>query len=84
MSLLSGNALAVHDVEADLLKTSLGVSLREGTAAIGGCRHHLVAINTIYKAGGLKAAVEKGILKSGIIYECVKKECPSFGGFNTR
>lgn len=74
--LLSGNALAVHDVEADLLKTSLGVSLREGTAAIGGCRHHLVAINTIYKAGGLKAAVEKGILKSGIIYECVKKGVP--------
>ncbi|MEM2080782.1 MAG: TIGR00300 family protein [Candidatus Bathyarchaeia archaeon] len=74
--LLSGNALAVHDVEADLLKTSLGVSLREGTAAIGGCRHHLVAINTIYKAGGLKAAVDKGILKSGIIYECVKKGVP--------
>jgi len=74
--LLSGNALAVHDVEADLLKTSLGVSLREGTAAIGGCRHHLVAINTIYKAGSLKAAVEKGILKSGIIYECVKKGVP--------
>ncbi|MEM4733605.1 MAG: TIGR00300 family protein [Candidatus Bathyarchaeia archaeon] len=74
--LLSGNALAVHDVEADLLKTSLGVSLREGTAAIGGCRHHLVAINTIYKAGGLKAAVEKSILKSGIIHECVKKGVP--------
>ncbi|MEM2968725.1 MAG: TIGR00300 family protein [Candidatus Bathyarchaeia archaeon] len=74
--LLSGNALAVHDVEADLLKTSLGISLREGTAAIGGCRHHLVAINTIYKAGGLKAAVDKGILKSGIIYECVKKGVP--------
>ncbi|MGB9842140.1 MAG: TIGR00300 family protein [Candidatus Bathyarchaeales archaeon] len=74
--LLSGNALAVHDVEADLLKTSLGISLREGTAAIGGCRHHLVAINTIYKAGGLKAAVEKGIIKSGIIYECVKKGVP--------
>ncbi len=75
-ALLSGNALAVHDVEADLLKTSLGVSLKEGTAAIGGCRNHLVAINTIYKAGSLKAAVEKGVLKSGIIYECVKKEVP--------
>ncbi|MEM2104051.1 MAG: TIGR00300 family protein [Candidatus Bathyarchaeia archaeon] len=75
-TLLSGNALAVHDVEADLLKTSLGVSLQEGTAAVGGCRHHLVAINTIYKAGNLKKAVEKGVLKSGVIYECVRKGVP--------
>ncbi len=75
-TLLSGNALAVHDVEAALLKTSLGVSLQEGTAAVGGCRHHLMAINTIYKAGDLKKAVEKGILKSEIIYECVKKGVP--------
>ncbi len=75
-ALLSGNALAVHDVEADLLKTSLGVSLKEGVAAVGGCRNHLVAINIINKAGSLKAAVEKGVLKSGIIYECVKKEVP--------
>jgi lysine-ketoglutarate reductase/saccharopine dehydrogenase-like protein (TIGR00300 family) len=75
-ALLSGNALAVHDVEGDLLKTSLGVSLKEGVAAVGGCRNHLVAINAIYKIGSLKAAVEKGVLKSGIICECVKKEVP--------
>ena len=75
-ALLSGNALAVHDVEGDILKTSLGISLKEGVAAIRGCRNHLVAINTIYKAGNLGAAVAQGILKSGIIYECVKKEVP--------
>jgi lysine-ketoglutarate reductase/saccharopine dehydrogenase-like protein (TIGR00300 family) len=75
-ALLSGNAVAVHDVEADLLKTSLGVSLKEGVVAVGGCRNHLVAINAIYKAGSLKAAVEKGILKSGIIYECIKNKVP--------
>ena len=75
-ALLSGNALAVHDVEADLLKTSLGISLKEGVAAVGGCKNHIVAINAIYKAGNLKAAVEKGVLRSGIIYECIKKEVP--------
>ena len=74
--LLSGNALAVHDVEAALLKTSLGVSLREGVTSIRGHRNHIVAINEVYKAGGLKAAVEKSVLKSGIIYECVKREVP--------
>ena len=74
--LLSGNALAVHDVEGDLMKTSLGISLKEATPAIRGCRNHLVAINEIYKAGNLNEAVKKGVLKSGIIYECVKKEIP--------
>ena len=74
--LLSGNAVAVHDVEADLLKTSLGVSLKEGVATVRGCRNHLIAINEIYKAGGLRAAVEKNVLKSGIIYECVKRNVP--------
>jgi lysine-ketoglutarate reductase/saccharopine dehydrogenase-like protein (TIGR00300 family) len=74
--LLSGNALAVHDAEADILKTSLGVSLKEGVPDVRGCRNHIVAINEIYKASNLKAAVEKGVLKSGIIYECVKKGVP--------
>jgi lysine-ketoglutarate reductase/saccharopine dehydrogenase-like protein (TIGR00300 family) len=74
--LLSGNALAVHDVEADLLKTSLGISLKEGVATVRGCRNHLVAINEIYKAGSLRGAVEKGVLKSGIIYECVRRGVP--------
>jgi lysine-ketoglutarate reductase/saccharopine dehydrogenase-like protein (TIGR00300 family) len=73
---LSGNALAVHDVEGDILKTSLGVSLKEGIPAVRGCRNHIAAINEIYKAGNLRAAVEKGVLKSGIIYECVKNRVP--------
>jgi len=74
--LLSGNALAVHDVEGDLLKTSLGVSLSEGVVSVRGCRNHIVAINAIFRAGGLRAAVEKGVLNGGIIYECVKKGVP--------
>jgi lysine-ketoglutarate reductase/saccharopine dehydrogenase-like protein (TIGR00300 family) len=74
--LLTGNALAVHDVEAALLGTSLGVSLKTGIPSIRGHRNHIVAINEIYKAGGLKAAVEKNVLKTGIIYECVKQGVP--------
>ena len=74
--LLSGNALAVHDVEAALLQTSLGISLKEGVAAVGGSRNHIVAINTIFKSGNLKEAVMKGVLKNGIIYECVQKNIP--------
>jgi lysine-ketoglutarate reductase/saccharopine dehydrogenase-like protein (TIGR00300 family) len=70
--LLAGNALAVHDVEQALYGTSLGVDLETGRAIEGGHRHHMRAINAIYRAGGLRPAVERGILKSGVMYECVR------------
>jgi lysine-ketoglutarate reductase/saccharopine dehydrogenase-like protein (TIGR00300 family) len=69
--LLAGNALAVHDVEHALFGTSLGVDLETGKAIHGGHRHHMRAINTICRAGGLKPAVEQGVLKSGIMFECI-------------
>jgi lysine-ketoglutarate reductase/saccharopine dehydrogenase-like protein (TIGR00300 family) len=70
--LLAGNALAVHDVEQALFGTSLGVDLNTGKAIEGGHRHHMRAINTIARAGGLKEAVEQGVLTSGVMYEVIK------------
>ena len=70
--LLAGNALAVHDVEQALFGTSLGVDLNTGKAIEGGHRHHMRAINTIARAGGLKQAVEQGVLTSGVMYEVIK------------
>jgi lysine-ketoglutarate reductase/saccharopine dehydrogenase-like protein (TIGR00300 family) len=70
--LLAGNALAVHDVEQALFGTSLGVDLNTGKAIEGGHRHHMRAINTIARAGGLKAAVEQGVLTSGVMYEIIR------------
>ena len=69
---LAGNALAVHDVEQALFGTSLGVDLNTGKAIEGGHRHHMRAINTIARAGGLKAAVDQGVLTSGVMYECIR------------
>jgi lysine-ketoglutarate reductase/saccharopine dehydrogenase-like protein (TIGR00300 family) len=70
--LLAGNALAVHDVEAALFGTSLGVDLEAGTAVYGGHQHHMRAINAINRAGGIRPAVENGILTSGVMVECVR------------
>jgi lysine-ketoglutarate reductase/saccharopine dehydrogenase-like protein (TIGR00300 family) len=70
--LLAGNALAVHDVEQALYGTSLGVDMESGRAIEGGHRHHMRAINAIYRAGGLRAAVDSGVLTSGVIYECIR------------
>jgi len=70
--LFAGNALATHDIEQALFGTSLGVHLEQGNLAEAGHEHHLRAINRIRRAGGIQAAVEQGVLRGGIMYECVK------------
>ncbi|MGC8962095.1 MAG: TIGR00300 family protein, partial [Candidatus Bathyarchaeia archaeon] len=75
-ALLAGNALAVHDVERALFGTSLGVDLKNGTSSLGSHRNHIAAINEVYKAGSLRAMVDKGILKNGILYECIQRGIP--------
>ncbi|WP_165073932.1 ornithine cyclodeaminase, nickel-pincer nucleotide-dependent [Paludisphaera rhizosphaerae] len=72
-TLFAGNALATHDVEQSLFGTSLGVSIAKGESIEHGHEHHLRAINTVRRLGSLKAAVEKGVVTSGIMYECVRK-----------
>jgi lysine-ketoglutarate reductase/saccharopine dehydrogenase-like protein (TIGR00300 family) len=71
-TLFAGNALATHDIEQALYGTSLGVSVARGEPIEHGHEHHLRAINTIRRLGGIRQAVERGVLKSGIMYECVK------------
>jgi lysine-ketoglutarate reductase/saccharopine dehydrogenase-like protein (TIGR00300 family) len=70
--LFGGNAICTHDVESVLYGTSLGVALKDGRPVSGGHRNHMAAINTIRAAGSLKQAVEQGILREGIMYECVR------------
>jgi lysine-ketoglutarate reductase/saccharopine dehydrogenase-like protein (TIGR00300 family) len=74
--LLSGNALGVHDVEAALFGTSLGIRLSDGRQEEHGHRNHMRAINAIYHAGSVRQAVESGRLQSGILYECVRAGVP--------
>jgi lysine-ketoglutarate reductase/saccharopine dehydrogenase-like protein (TIGR00300 family) len=75
-AVLSGNALGVHDVEAALFGTSLGVRLSDGRQQEHGHRNHMRAINAIYHAGGVAQAVATGKLSSGILYECVRHNVP--------
>jgi lysine-ketoglutarate reductase/saccharopine dehydrogenase-like protein (TIGR00300 family) len=71
-TLLAGNALAVHDIEFALFGTSLGVDLALGNPVKEGHQHHMRAINTIIRAGGIREAVAQGVLTSGVMYDCVK------------
>ena len=70
--LLTGNALAVHDIENSLFGTSLGMNVKNGTLAIRGHRNHMQAINEVFRAGSIEEMVRRNILKSGIMYECIK------------
>ena len=74
--LFTGNGLAVHDIETALYGTSLGVYIDRNIRASEGHEHHLWAINAIRKAGGIRQAVEQGLLMRGIFYTCVKKGVP--------
>lgn len=75
-ALLGGNAIAVHDIEQNMMGTSLGVDMKRGVSVRGGHRHHLKVINTIRRYGSIAKAVEQGVLNSGVLYECVRNGVP--------
>ena len=70
--LFAGNALATHDIEASLYGTSLGVDLAAGKGVEHGHEHHIRAINQIRKAGSIRAAVDAGVLTSGVMHAMVR------------
>jgi lysine-ketoglutarate reductase/saccharopine dehydrogenase-like protein (TIGR00300 family) len=75
-ALLGGNAIAVHDIEQNMMGTSLGVDMKRGVAVRGGHRHHLKVINSIRRYGNIANAVAAGVIKNGVMYECVKNNVP--------
>jgi lysine-ketoglutarate reductase/saccharopine dehydrogenase-like protein (TIGR00300 family) len=70
--LFAGNALAVHDVEAALFGTALGVNIESGVPIEHGHEHHMRAINRVRAAGGLRQMVESGQLKSGVMKSAIE------------
>ena len=82
--LFAGNGFATHDIESNVLGTSLGVSVREGTAAEGGHSNHLRVINEVRRYGSIAAAVEAGYVDGGVMYECVRRGVPFVLGGSVR
>jgi lysine-ketoglutarate reductase/saccharopine dehydrogenase-like protein (TIGR00300 family) len=74
--IFAGNALATHDLEQARYGTSLGVSFDKGLPTDEGHEHHLRTINSVRRFGSIKAAVERGFVKSGIMYEAVTRNIP--------
>ena len=74
--LFAGNALPVHDIEIQLYGTSLGLNIETGRPTERGHRNHLCTINEVMRAGSIKRLVQKGKIKGGIMYECIKNNVP--------
>lgn len=82
--LFAGNGFATHDIEAAVLGTSLGVSLRKGVAAEHGHANHLRVINEVRRLGSIAQAVDSGWLTSGVMFECVRAGVPFVLGGSVR
>ena len=82
--LFAGNGFATHDIESNVMGTSLGVSVREGTAAEGGHANHLRVVNEVRRYGSIGAAVEAGYIDGGVMYECVQRGVPFVLGGSVR
>jgi lysine-ketoglutarate reductase/saccharopine dehydrogenase-like protein (TIGR00300 family) len=74
-ALLAGNAVAVHDIEASIFGTTLGMT-QTGVASTGGHGLHMRAINKVRAAGSIAAAVRNGVVTNGIMHALVTHDVP--------
>jgi hypothetical protein len=72
---LAGNAVAVHDIEAAIFGTTLGMT-NTGQPTEGGHGLHMRAINKVMDAGSIDAAVKSGLIKTGIMHALVTGGVP--------
>lgn len=82
--LFAGNGFATHDIESNVMGTSLGVSVREGSGVESGHSNHLRVINEVRRYGSIANAVEAGYIDGGILYECVRHNVPFVLGGSVR
>jgi lysine-ketoglutarate reductase/saccharopine dehydrogenase-like protein (TIGR00300 family) len=82
--LFAGNGFATHDIESNVLGTSLGVSVDAGLPVEHGHSNHLRVINEVRRWGSIEAAVNGGYITGGVMYECVRRPIPFVLGGSIR
>ncbi len=70
--LFAGNGLAAHDIESQFFGTSLGIGLEKGLPIESGHELHMRTVNRVRAAGGIGPAVKAGVVRRGVMYECVR------------
>jgi hypothetical protein len=74
--LSAGNGFAVHDIERGLYGTSLGMDMETLEHPRKGHKHHIYTISEVIRAGGIADAVNDGLIREGVMYECVENDVP--------
>jgi lysine-ketoglutarate reductase/saccharopine dehydrogenase-like protein (TIGR00300 family) len=74
-AMLAGNAVAVHDIEAAIFGTTLGIT-NTGVSIPGGHGLHMRAINKVRAAGSIAEAVKWGVVTNGIMHALVTHQVP--------
>lgn len=82
--LFAGNGFAAHDIESNVLGTSLGVSIAEGVPTEGGHANHLRVINEVRRHGSIAAAVDAGFVTGGVMRALVRGGVPFVLGASIR
>jgi lysine-ketoglutarate reductase/saccharopine dehydrogenase-like protein (TIGR00300 family) len=82
--LFAGNGFATHDIESNVLGTSLGVSVSSGAPTEGGHSNHLRVINAVRRHGSIAAAVEAGFVTGGVMHACATGGIPFVLGGSIR
>jgi lysine-ketoglutarate reductase/saccharopine dehydrogenase-like protein (TIGR00300 family) len=80
---ISGNAVGVHDIEAALYGTTLGM-MADGSGVAGGHSSHMRAINEVKKAGSIAALVKSGRLTGGVLHALTTTGTPYVLGGSIR
>lgn len=75
-TLLAGNALATHDLEAALFHTGLGQDIYTQALLPRGHYHHLDVINEVLRYGSLERAIAALEIRDGIIRACLERKVP--------
>jgi len=74
--LLSGNALATHDLEAGLFRTGLGQDIYTQKAHPNGHYNHLDVLNMARRSGSISQFIKDYNIRDGIMYGLVKQNIP--------
>jgi lysine-ketoglutarate reductase/saccharopine dehydrogenase-like protein (TIGR00300 family) len=82
--LFAGNGFATHDIESNVLGTSLGISVDAGLPVEHGHSNHLRVINEVRRWGSIEAAVDGGFITGGVMYECIRRSIPFVLGGSIR
>lgn len=75
-SILAGNAVATHDLEAAVFGTALGNDIITNAPVEGGHYCHLELINRVKSAGSIEEFVARNDIKDGIMASCTRHRIP--------